>query len=57
MTLTSDPGFLMLAAGCTVDKNIEHSFPSKQLGKEMALAIKKVKQVLLYFERFFLVNS
>lgn len=38
-------------------QNIEYSFPSQQAGKEMALATKKVKHVLLCFERFILVNN
>lgn len=38
-------------------QNIEYSFPSKQLGREMALAKRKVKYVLLCFERFVLVKK
>lgn len=38
-------------------QSIEYSFPSKLLGREMALATKKAKRVLLCVERFVLVNN
>lgn len=38
-------------------QSIEYSFPSKLLGREMALATEKVKRVLLCIERFVLVNN
>lgn len=38
-------------------QNTEYSFPSKQLGKEVALAAEKVKHVLLCLERFVLVSN